>query len=280
MTQALLVSNAVLWMVVVLLACVVAALARQIGVLHERVAPAGALMVGKGPAVGESAPVVRVEDLTGTVHDLGGPGAGGRSTLLFFLSPTCPLCKTLLPVLRSIARREGDWLGIVLASDGARDEHEAFVRAERLEAFPYVLSPALGITYQVGKLPYAVPDDAALHGEVGDPKSCNYWRHCAIDGFLCACCGGSQNTCPPGTEMSPLTWIGTCRNPGDGKDYIISYNDCCGQSLCMRCRCTRTEGERPVYLTMKNNDLLWCFGTQSRAVNCSVAVVLGVATRT
>src|SRR5207302_1618399 len=68
MTQALLVSNAVLWMVVVLLACVVAALARQIGVLHERVAPAGALMVGKGPAVGEPAPVVRVEDLAGMVN--------------------------------------------------------------------------------------------------------------------------------------------------------------------------------------------------------------------
>ena len=124
-----------------------------------------------------------------------------------------------------------------------------------------------------------VPDDATLSGDAGDPKSCDYWRHCAIDGFLCACCGGSQNTCPPGTEMSPVTWIGTCRHPGDGKDYIISYNDCCGQSLCMRCRCTRTEGEKPVYFTSKNNDLLWCFGTKSRAVNCSVAVVLGVATK-
>ena len=123
------------------------------------------------------------------------------------------------------------------------------------------------------------PDDSGLAGDVGDPKSCNYWRHCAIDGFLCACCGGSQNTCPPGTEMSPVTWIGTCRHPGDGKDYIISYNDCCGQSLCMRCRCSRTEGEKPVYVTSKNNDLLWCFGTQSRAVHCSVAVVLGVATK-
>ena len=79
--------------------------------------------------------------------------------------------------------------------------------------------------------------------------------------------------------MSPVTWIGTCRNPGDGKDYVISYNDCCGQSLCMRCRCTRTEGEKPVYYTSKNNDLLWCFGTKSRAVHCSVAVVLGVATK-
>ena len=64
-------------------------------------------------------------------------------------------------MLRQVARRESDWLGIVLASDSARDEHEAFVRAERLEAFPYVLSPALGITYQVGKLPYAVLLDAS-----------------------------------------------------------------------------------------------------------------------
>lgn len=123
-----------------------------------------------------------------------------------------------------------------------------------------------------------VPDDKMLTGEVGDPKSCNYWRHCAIDGFLCSCCGGTQSACPPGTEMSPITWIGTCRNPGDGKDYVISYNDCCGATLCTRCRCRRTEGERPVYYTSKNNDLLWCFGTKSRAVHCSVAIVLGQAT--
>jgi methylamine dehydrogenase light chain len=126
----------------------------------------------------------------------------------------------------------------------------------------------------------SVPDDTKLAGDLGDPKSCHYWRHCAIDGFLCACCGGSQTACPPGTEMSPITWIGTCRNPGDGKDYVISYNDCCGATLCMRCRCTRTEGERPVYFTSKNNDLLWCFGTKSRAVYCSVAIVLGQATET
>ena len=118
---------------------------------------------------------------------------------------------------------------------------------------------------------------AAGGADPGDPQTCEYWRHCAIDGFLCSCCGGSQSACPPGTEMSPVTWIGTCRHPGDGKDYIISYNDCCGESLCLRCRCTRTEGEKPVYLTWRNNDLLWCFGTKSRAVNCSVAVVIGVA---
>jgi len=160
-TQALLVSNALLWAAVVLLACVVAALARQIGVLYERVAPAGALVLGRGPEVGAPAPVVRVEDLGGRPLDVGASRADGRSTLLFFLSPTCPVCKALLPALRSAAAREAAWLDVVLASDGPRPEHEAFVRARRLEAFPYVLSPALGLAWGVAKLPYAALVDEA-----------------------------------------------------------------------------------------------------------------------
>jgi methylamine dehydrogenase accessory protein MauD len=160
-TGALLVSHVLLWVLVLALAGLVLALVRQIGVLYERVAPAGALMVGRGPAVGEAAPVVTALDLRGVSHQIGGQGPEGRSTLLFFLSPTCPLCKTLLPVLRSVARSEGRRLRIVLASDGPPEEHETFVREQGLERFPYVLSPVLGFTYQVGKLPYAVLLDAA-----------------------------------------------------------------------------------------------------------------------
>jgi len=155
-TDALVVSNVVLWVLVLALAGVVVALARQIGVLYERVAPAGALMTVRGPAVGEQAPVVTAHDLRGEPVEVGGPG---RRTLVFFLSPTCPVCKTLLPVLRSVVRLEK--LRVVLASDGAADEHAAFVRDEGLEGLPYVLSPTLGLTYQVAKLPYAVLLDAA-----------------------------------------------------------------------------------------------------------------------
>jgi methylamine dehydrogenase accessory protein MauD len=161
MTQALVISTIVLWAAVIALAGVVVALTRQIGVLYERVAPAGALVLGAGPTVGAAAPVVRAADLLGRIHEIGAPRDDGRSTLLFFLSPTCPVCKTLLPVLRGIARREAASLDVVLASDGPRPEHEAFVRAERLDAFPYVLSPELGMRWQVGKLPYAALIDAA-----------------------------------------------------------------------------------------------------------------------
>ena len=161
MTQALLISNAVLWVVVLALAATVLALVRQLGVLYERVAPAGALMVSKGPAVGDVAPLVRAEALAGPARELGGPRADGRSTLLFFLSPTCPVCKELLPAVRSVAHREGAWLEVVLASDGPRAEHEAFVQRQHLEDFAYVLSAPLGVTHQVGKLPYAVLLDGA-----------------------------------------------------------------------------------------------------------------------
>ena len=161
MTTALVVSTVLLWVAVVVLAGVVAALVRQIGVLYERVAPAGALMVSRGPRVGEAAPVLTAEPLPGGARVVGGARADGLSTLVFFLSPSCPVCKQLLPALRSIARDEQTWLEIVLASDGPRAEHEAFVGRERLETFAYVLSTPLGITYEVSKLPYAVLIDAA-----------------------------------------------------------------------------------------------------------------------
>jgi methylamine dehydrogenase light chain len=114
-------------------------------------------------------------------------------------------------------------------------------------------------------------------GDPQDPNSCSYWRYCGIDGFLCSCCGGDEKTCPPGTELSPITWVGTCRNPADGKDYIISYNDCCGKSSCGRCFCNRNEGARPTYQPFLDNDLNWCLGTGSSAYHCSTAIVLGLS---
>lgn len=111
--------------------------------------------------------------------------------------------------------------------------------------------------------------------EIGDPNSCEYWRYCAIDGYLCSCCGGSSSSCPPGAEPSPVTWVGTCENPADGKRYIISYNDCCGKATCGKCFCNRNEGDKPVYYPPKSNDINWCIGTKSNAYHCSTAVVVG-----
>jgi methylamine dehydrogenase light chain len=77
--------------------------------------------------------------------------------------------------------------------------------------------------------------------------------------------------------MSLVTWIGTCKNPVDGRDYVISYNDCCGNAFCGRCFCNRNEGDRPVYQAAKSNDINWCMGTTTTAYSSTVARVLGPA---
>jgi len=128
--------------------------------------------------------------------------------------------------------------------------------------------PLLPVSRAAGAPRAPAPGEPDSATAVGDPADCQYWRHCAIDGFLCGCCGGSQHSCPPGTAQSPVTWIGTCRNPLDGKDYIISYNDCCGKHVCGVCFCHRNEGDKPVYFPHRSNDINWCFGTTSVVYNC------------
>lgn len=161
MLDALVVSNILLWILLLAMACVILALVRQIGVLSERVTPAGALVVGTGPKAGDPAPVLAVTDLSGKLSRIGGAHEEHRSTLLFFLSPTCPVCKTLLPVLKSIARSERRWLDVALVGDGQRSEHEVFRREHRLEGLPYLLSTEPGLAYRVAKLPHAVLIDGA-----------------------------------------------------------------------------------------------------------------------
>jgi methylamine dehydrogenase accessory protein MauD len=161
MTQALLISNALLWLLVLVLAGVVLALVRQLGVLSARIAPVGALATGAGPRHGDAAPLLELEDWSGRALRVGGESADGRSTLLFFLSPRCPVCKELLPVVGALAESERGWLRVVWASDGERAEHAALVREHDLAARGFVLSTELALAYRVGQLPFAVLVDAA-----------------------------------------------------------------------------------------------------------------------
>jgi methylamine dehydrogenase accessory protein MauD len=163
--DALTVSVVLLWAAVIALGVLVWALSRQVGVLFERVAPMGALVTDAGPAVGEASPSFALTGIQSESVTIGGQGvsiggAKARPTLLFFLSPSCPVCKKLLPVLKALQRDEKRALSIVLASDGEQAEHLQFVREQGLEKMPYVLSTDLGMGYRVSRLPYAVLLDA------------------------------------------------------------------------------------------------------------------------
>ncbi len=129
-------------------------LTRQIGILHERLAPMGAMVSDHGPEVGEAAPKITVKSMSNQVVEIGGPSLAHRTTLLMFVSPNCPVCKKLLPIAKSFSKREN--LAVILVGDGERDEQLKMIDAEGLQALPYVLGPEIGMAFQVGKLPYAV----------------------------------------------------------------------------------------------------------------------------
>jgi methylamine dehydrogenase accessory protein MauD len=89
MTTALIVAVIVQWVFLMALTTLVLALLRQVGMLHERLGPVGALMLPGGPQPGMPAPKFDLTDLTGRAVTIGGHAAGHGSTLLFFLS-RCP----------------------------------------------------------------------------------------------------------------------------------------------------------------------------------------------
>jgi hypothetical protein len=85
------------WVLLVVLAVVVVALARQVGTLHLRLGPRGALEVdAEGPPLGQAPPPVPATAEDGSKVMIGGPGP---RRLVLFSSPTCGVCKEVAPAV-------------------------------------------------------------------------------------------------------------------------------------------------------------------------------------
>jgi hypothetical protein len=90
------------WILLVVLCVVVVALARQVGTLHLRLGPRGALEIDtEGPALGEPVPPVEARGADGAALVVGGPGV---RRLVLFSSPTCIVCREVAPALPAAAR--------------------------------------------------------------------------------------------------------------------------------------------------------------------------------
>ena len=125
---------------------------------------------------------------------------------------------------------------------------------------------------------HAAGSHSAAANKKGLPTAtdCDYWRYCSVDGFLCSCCGGTATSCPPGSTASKVSWVGTCLNPVDGKNYLVSYTDCCGRTSCGRCFCNNNHGDRPGYRLGVHNDVNWCMANDSSVYHCTLSVIVGI----
>ena len=131
----------------------VLALARQIGVLFERVSPVGALTLDHGPKIGGPAPRLILQTLSGAFITVG--DAAGRGQLFFFLSPPVRSAKNCCRSCASLATAERDRWHVVLASDGDTDSTAPSGSAKNWPC-PTFFRQELGMTFQIGRLPYAV----------------------------------------------------------------------------------------------------------------------------
>ncbi|MGV3512383.1 MAG: methylamine utilization protein MauD [Novosphingobium sp.] len=155
---ALIVGQALSWLVIIALVVALLALARQVGVLHMRVAPAGALQTSGGPAVGGKSPAIPANTLDGSEVIVGGPAKDVPLRLLMFVSATCPLCKALIPAARSFAKDER--VELTFVGDDDAQVQRGLIAAQVLESYRFINGPEVGHAFEVGKLPYAVLLDA------------------------------------------------------------------------------------------------------------------------
>ncbi len=155
MTGWWLVSYVVLWVLALILGTIVVALARQIGVLHLRLGPRGALeMDEEGPPLGELPPPHDVRDLDGRPVTIGGPGL---AQFLLFVSPGCPICREVLPSVPAIARM-GAMAPYVIVDDDDPEQLAHFGNGRR--GAPVVAAPDLARTYGIPGTPYVVVLDS------------------------------------------------------------------------------------------------------------------------
>jgi methylamine dehydrogenase accessory protein MauD len=144
-------SYVVLWVLVALLTLIVVALARQVGTLHLRLGPRGALEVDdEGPPLGEAPERVQAVDLDGREASVGGPG---ESQLLLFVSPGCPICREVLPSLPAAARA-GRLAPYVIVDAGLEEGARSYQHQD--VGAPVLPAPELARDYGVPGTPYAV----------------------------------------------------------------------------------------------------------------------------
>lgn len=159
---ALSISNVVLWVIQMFTIVVVFGLARQIGVLHQRVRPLGPGKVQDGPALGSRVSQQILTSAGGNdiplVHDKG-------VSLLALVSPHCSACKPLIESAHSLRKAQPE-VRILVAVDGTESERANYLADY---SFDHIVDSNQITAVSVASRPFALalgPDGTVLQAGV------------------------------------------------------------------------------------------------------------------
>lgn len=156
----LIVTIALQFVLIGVLAVVVFSLARQIGILHERTAPAA--LVKDAPAALEPGRILEAVNITNlSGEQLQMNGTAPQKSALLFISADCPICRSVLPAFaRAVDDRTSDlrgfWVGDGLDADG----FSRYAATHGIDPEQALLSQELGLKLGIRELPALVVLDS------------------------------------------------------------------------------------------------------------------------
>ncbi len=155
MSGILLISHFALWVLVLFLSVAVLTLARQIGLIHQRIKGTGAMTTAEGPEIGATVEAVTAETIDGKFFTIA--PTTGKYTMVTVISPVCEACLDLVPALRTLARVHRGSLDVVIVSiAGDVQLNQEFITSNKLHGVPYVLSPQVAKEYKVASPPFTI----------------------------------------------------------------------------------------------------------------------------
>lgn len=130
-------------------------LARELGVLLERMGPTHAALLHQGPEIGAAIEAFQLTDLSGNYHWIA-PSKSGMS-LLVYTSATCPSCEALMPSLETFSKAYRGTINlVVLSRSSPNDTDRAWHRRlSRLGAL-VASAPDIHERLNVHSTPYAM----------------------------------------------------------------------------------------------------------------------------
>lgn len=149
-----LVSYVILWVITIILAVIVLAHSRLLGLLHYRVGPSAARPLSDGPDIGTKLDQISGRSLTGEQWSINFPCKS--DLILVFVSPQCSTCNETLPHIEDFSRNQNSTQIVLMSIIDDIGMNRAYVSYRKLEKLKYVINRQLSDELNIEAIPYAL----------------------------------------------------------------------------------------------------------------------------
>ncbi len=173
----LVLSQSLLWLVVVLQGVILVGLLRQVGLVSLRIGPKGARINDDGPALGEKVSLLELRTHSHSSNGKEFPSPSTiRNSMLVFVSPNCGACRRVMPGIRTLQAETKELVEWAVFCFGTSTESDRFRIDHKLEKVPFFWADSkIRAELRIHTVPFALLLDA--EGVVQSKGVINHLEH-------------------------------------------------------------------------------------------------------